>query len=51
MEYTEGFIKSTAKDYCMPINDVYKIANKQNSWEDFYQALEKHLENRIKGEA
>jgi hypothetical protein len=46
MEFSKAFIEQTAKDYDMPIHDVYLIAKLFPN--EFYQRLELYIYNRSK---
>jgi len=45
MEYSEDFLKQTAKDYCMDLETVKDIAKKTNE-DTFYEFLEEELKLR-----
>ena len=45
MNYSLNFLKQTASDYDIPLNEVKRI-RENNSRLDFYNALEQYLINR-----
>ena len=45
MNYSLNFLKQTASDYDMPLNEVKRI-NEKYSGLDFYNALEQYLVDR-----
>ena len=47
MNYSLNFLKQTASDYDIPLNEVKRI-RENNSRLDFYNALEQYLINRQK---
>jgi len=47
MNYSLNFLKQTASDYDIPLNEVKRI-RENNSRLDFYNALEQYLINRRK---